>query len=591
MLNPGGEDQALSDALRPTVLVVDDDELFRRSMVSILRAEGFPCEVAGSGEEARRVLHTVEGVGAVLCDLNMPGEGGLALLAHLAEDHPELAVVMSSGIDDPQVAARAVESGADGYLIKPFHINELLVALATAVKRRELEQARRQQMAELERTLSRTRRLSGLLQELVAPEAVGDTDHVVRRLTAALSLPHEETRGHLERVSRHAALLARALGRTENEVQQVQLGAALHDVGKIGVPDAVLLKAGPLEEDELQTMRRHAQIGYQLLSGSRSEVLGTAAEVALTHHEWWNGSGYPQGLRGDEIPEAARITAIAEVFDALTSHRVYRPALGTEEAVARMTAWRGLQFEPRLVDLMVEHLDEAVDLRRQHPDDPAESARLRLLVIDDHEDFVRSLVRVLAAQPDLVVVGTAGSVAEGCRAAVSEDPDVVLMDFELPDGDGVAATTRLKMLTPRAKVVMLTGRTDVASKVHAVAAGCAGFVSKTEPTAVLLQAVRNAHRGDALGDVEPLAELLTRLPPTHRGLGADLSSRELEALRLIARGHSDEQIGDLMGMSRTLVGSVVARLELKLQAHTRLEVVANAVREGLIEVETSREPV
>jgi response regulator RpfG family c-di-GMP phosphodiesterase/DNA-binding CsgD family transcriptional regulator len=410
----------------------------------------------------------------------------------------------------------------------------------------------------------------------------------VARLSGAVSLPHDETRGHLERVSRHAALMGRAIGLREEQAEQLGLCAALHDVGKIGVPDAILLKADPLGADELQSVRRHVQIGYQLLSGSRSPVLAAAAEVALSHHEWWNGAGYPQGMRGEDIPFDARVTAVVDVFDALTSHRVYRPALLPDEALARMHAWRGLQFEPRLVDVLEETLDQALVLRVSHPDDSGQGSRIRVLVVDDHAVFVQSLVRVLAQQPDISVVATAQTVAEGCRRAVAEDPDVVLMDFELPDGDGVRATTRLKMLTPRAKVVMLTGRTDVASRVHAVAAGCAGFVSKTEPVEALLQAVRTAHQGDSLGDVEPLNELLTRLPPTHRGLGADLTSRELEALRLMARGLTDEQIGGLMGISRGVADSVVARVRGKLEAHTRLEAVANGVREGLIEVELPR---
>ena len=169
-------------------------------------------------------------------------------------------------------------------------------------------------------------------------------------------------------MSRCSAVLAEVVGFTRLTADDVRLATALHDVGKIGVPDGVLLKPGTLSTEEHSTMQRHAQIGYRLLAGSQSELVGAAADIALSHHEWWDGGGYPRGLRGTEIPEEARIAAITDVFDALTSDRAYRPAVGFDEALGVMTELRGRQFEPRLLDAFLDSMDAIVSIRDAYPD-------------------------------------------------------------------------------------------------------------------------------------------------------------------------------------------------------------------------------
>jgi response regulator RpfG family c-di-GMP phosphodiesterase/DNA-binding CsgD family transcriptional regulator len=405
---------------------------------------------------------------------------------------------------------------------------------------------------------------------------------LIDRLSRAVSLRDEETGRHIERMSRYSVVLAKAVGFTGVPLEDLRLATALHDVGKIGVADGILLKPGALSRDEYGTMQRHAQIGYQLLAGSTSALLRIAAEIALTHHEWWDGRGYPRGLQGTEIPEEARIAAVADVFDALTSHRVYRPALSFDQAKEIMVDQRGLQFEPRLLDAFFDSLDEIASIREAYPDQEDATDRIRILVVDDHQIFTHSLVRLLGTRPELKVVGTAGSVSDAVAAALAYEPDVILMDFELPDGDGTEATERIKALTPSVKVVMLTARTDDQSLVRAIAAGCSGFVKKEDAVDSLLEAILAANEGETITPPSELAPLLRQLRPTQRGLGADLTPRELEILRLFAAGQVNKQVAQGLGLRLNTVRNHAQSILYKLQAHSKLEAVATAVREGII---------
>jgi putative two-component system response regulator len=567
-----------------TVLLVDDDEVFRRSTARILTAHGYSCVEAATSAQARVVLDTEPDIAAALCDIKMPGRSGIDLLAEVTEDFPDVAVVMTTGVDDPRIAEAALDVGAFGYVTKPFDTNELLISLASALKRRELELARRDNVRALEQTIARTRRLGGLIEGLEAEPSRSPDDQVelIERLSRAVSLRDEETGRHIERMSRYSVVLAKAVGFTGLPLEDLRLATALHDVGKIGVADGILLKPSALSHDEYGTMQRHAQIGYQLLAGSTSALLRIAAEIALTHHEWWDGRGYPRGLQGTEIPEEARIAAVADVFDALTSHRVYRPALSFDQAKEIMVDQRGLQFEPRLLDAFFDSLDEIASIREAYPDEEDATDRIRILVVDDHQIFTHSLVRLLGSRPELKVVGTAGSVSDAVAAALAYEPDVILMDFELPDGDGTEATERIKALTPSVKVVMLTARTDDQSLVRAIAAGCSGFVKKEDAVESLLEAILAANDGETITPPTELVPLLRQLRPTQRGLGADLTPRELEILRLFAAGQVNKQVAQGLGLRLNTVRNHAQSILYKLQAHSKLEAVATAVREGII---------
>jgi putative two-component system response regulator len=566
------------------VLLVDDNEAFRRSTARTLAGHGYSCVEAASSAQARVVLDTEEDVAAVLCDIKMPGKSGMELLTELTADYPDLAVVMTTGVDDPRMAELAFDYGAFGYVIKPFDTNELLISLAGALRRRDLESNQRGHVRALEQTIARTRMLGGVLEGLEGERGTsghGDED-MIERLARAVSLRDEETGRHIERMSMYCMVLADAVGFTGLSLEDLRLATALHDVGKIGVPDGILLKPGSLSRDEYTAMRRHSQIGYQLLAGSTSLLLRTAADIAWTHHEWWDGSGYPRGLQGTEIPEAARIAAVADVFDALTSNRVYRPGLPFDDVIAMMGELRGRQFEPRLLDAFFGSMDEISSVRQAYPDHEDGQKRIRILLVDDHEIFAHSLARLLGSRPEIKMVGTAGSVAEAVAAALGYEPDVILMDFELPDGDGPQATGRIKALTPSVKVIMLTARTDDRAVVRAIAAGCSGFVKKEDAVDNLFEAIVAAHHGDTIAPPSTLTPLLRQLRPTHRGLGSDLTPRELDILGLTASGLGNKQIAGRLGLRLNTVRNHAQNILYKLHVHSKLEAVATAVSEGII---------
>jgi putative two-component system response regulator len=310
------------------ILCVDDDEQVRRFIARILDSAGHECVPAANAAEARTLL-AEKPFAAVLCDINLPGESGLDLLRDLRTDHPGVATVMVTGRDEPALADTALGLGAFGYVTKPFDANELLIDLANALHRRDSEAA------------SRTERDDAVRNAHV---------ETLRRLSRAVEYYDGETAAHVERVGAHAATIARTLGLDPARVELIRLGAPLHDIGKIGVPRALLRKRGPLNDVERIVMEHHTDLGRELLAGSGNEVLEVAAQIAWTHHERWDGAGYPRNLAGDHIPIEGRIVAVADAFDAMTNDRPYRVARGVGEAIAVVERERGAAFDPDVVD-------------------------------------------------------------------------------------------------------------------------------------------------------------------------------------------------------------------------------------------------
>jgi putative two-component system response regulator len=358
--------------LKGRILVVDDEAPLRRALRRTLSRAGYGVAEAGDVTQARQILCR-EPIELVFCDVNMPGESGLELVRSVAGEQSDIVVIMLTGVDDPAVAEQALAIGAHGYLVKPIGPNEALINVASGLRRRALELDRRAYVRELEgKILTRTSALRDALQRLEQTEATArhaerDT---IDRLVTALSLRSEETGGHIQRVGRYSQLLARKSHVNGFSDEQICLAAMLHDVGKIGIPDAILLKPGPLTEEEFAIIRRHPALGSSLLGEGESPLLRLAAEIAMTHHERWDGRGYPCGLAGDEIPVYGRIAAIADVFDALTSDRVYRSALPVPEAMTQIEAERGCHFDPGLVDLFVSSAEELTAIREDHPEQP-----------------------------------------------------------------------------------------------------------------------------------------------------------------------------------------------------------------------------
>jgi putative two-component system response regulator len=337
------------------VLCVDDEAQVLRVMTRCLDSWGYQCAAASSVAEARERLEA-EAYELVLCDVNMPGESGIDLLRSLSAQRPEVATVMVTGQDDPGLAEMALDLGAYGYVIKPVPANQLRISVANALRRRNLELESLAYRDLLELTVrQRTSALKHAVSSLEEAQAQLrlTNDEMIVRLSLALESRDANTGDHTERVSRYAVMIARQLGLDDDHCDMIRTASPLHDVGKIAVPDAILLKRGKLTPRERNAMEAHTEAGHRILAGSRSALLDLAATIALTHHERFDGEGYPRGLSGLEIPLEGRIVAVADVFDALTSDRPYRRRLMLEDAIALIRSGRGTQFDPEVVDTFV----------------------------------------------------------------------------------------------------------------------------------------------------------------------------------------------------------------------------------------------
>ena len=327
-------------------------------LAKILDRSGYRCITAANVADARERMGEEE-FALVLTDVDMPGGSGLDLVMELGAQHSSVASVLISGLDDPKVATTALELGAYGYVIKPFQPNEILINVASALKRRQVELENRQHRTRLEQMVKdRTQEMLGYISRLEHAERDMKTlqRETIQRLSLAAEFRDDDTPLHVQRVSRYCALIAERIGETSERCELIGTAGALHDVGKIGIPDTILMKAAPLTDEEWEIIKRHCEIGHRLLSGTSAEVLNTAATIALTHHERVDGSGYPQGLKGDNIPLEGRIAAIADVFDALTSHRPYSRAVSANTAVTMMRAGRGTHFDEMLLDVFLDAL-------------------------------------------------------------------------------------------------------------------------------------------------------------------------------------------------------------------------------------------
>jgi putative two-component system response regulator len=318
-------------ARRDRILVVDDDAQNLRLLTRILERNGYRVISAGDPVEARSALADAS-FDLLLSDVNLPGETGLDLVESALAEHPQMAAIMVSGIDDVEMADRALRVGAYGYIVKPFSANDVLMRVLGALTHRRRE-------------VDASERLKASHEE------------TIRRLCIAVEARDEETAAHISDMSDQCWRLARELGLDLERCDLIRTASAMHDVGKIGVADRILLKPGPLDAAERAEMEGHAEIGYRIMSGSRSELLQLAATIAWTHHERVDGAGYPRGLAGDEIPLEGRIAAVADVFDALTRDRVYRPRWSRADAIGLLREESCTHFDPDVVDAFLAIVD------------------------------------------------------------------------------------------------------------------------------------------------------------------------------------------------------------------------------------------
>ena len=317
-----------------TVLIVDDEPAGRQTLEAVLDGEGYRLEMAENGLEALEKANTLL-PDVILLDVMMPGMTGFEVCERIRNDKKlaEIPIIILTALDDHNSMLKALEAGADDFISKPFDRHELrarLVGITRLNRYKKLVNER----AELER---------------VNAELVAAYDATIFGWSQAMDLRDRETEGHSKRVAEHTVSIAKAMGMTEQELVHVWRGALLHDMGKLGIPDSILHKPGKLTDDEWAVMHQHPQLAYDMLKSI--DYLHPALDIPYYHHEKWDGTGYPQGLKGEDIPLVARIFAVVDVWDALTSDRPYRPAWSKDKAAAFIREQSGKHFDPRVVDL------------------------------------------------------------------------------------------------------------------------------------------------------------------------------------------------------------------------------------------------
>jgi response regulator RpfG family c-di-GMP phosphodiesterase len=337
------EQDASAERAAARVLVVDDELSVRKMLTTLLSQAGVPCSAAANAREALTMLEKAS-FQAVISDVRMDTDSGFDLLREVRARFPDLAFLMATGIDDVRVGVQAMKLGADDYLLKPFDIEVVLASLQRALERKQLEREVENYRRHLEEMVSqRTQQLQAAMTELEHSHSA-----TLEALGGAIDLRDGPTAGHSGRVLLYSVKIAEAIGGMEDQLKTLGMGAWLHDIGKLAIPDSILLKPGALDAQERQIMERHVQLGYDLVKGI--PFLADAAEIILAHHERHNGSGYPRGLHGKDIPMSARIFAVADSFDAMTSDRPYRSALPVQTARTVIDAARGELFDPEIVD-------------------------------------------------------------------------------------------------------------------------------------------------------------------------------------------------------------------------------------------------
>jgi len=342
------------------ILVVDDEEPIREIISSMLNAAGYKTRQASSGMEALAILNSTGEFELMLSDLMMAELDGIALLERSKEKYPDMPVIMVTAVHDISVALAAIRNGAYDYLLKPFEREQLLAMVRRALEHRRLKLENRAYQSNLESLVAaRTEQLRQAMTDLersydITLEALGD----------ALDLKDAETEGHSKRVTAFTIAIARAMGLSGEKIRVIARGAFLHDIGKMAIPDLILRKPGALNPEETQIMREHCFRGYQMLK--KIPFLSEAAEIVYSHQEKYDGTGYPRGLKGEEIPMGARIFSVADTLDAITSDRPYRAAQSISVARDEVERFSGRQFDPEVVRTFLDMPDTIwEDLRRE----------------------------------------------------------------------------------------------------------------------------------------------------------------------------------------------------------------------------------
>ncbi|MCX6357843.1 MAG: response regulator [Candidatus Aureabacteria bacterium] len=333
------------------IMVVDDEPSIRDIVCRGLRMHGFPCTAAANSREALTLIKT-RLPAVIISDINMPGQGGLWLLQQVKVQYPDTAVIMLTAIGETQSAVNCLTQGADDYIVKPIHLKELALSVGRVLEKRRLVIQNKEYQHKLEILVEeRTNDLMKALQQLK-----NSYDMTLQALVASLDAREHETGNHSQRVSMYALRLSKEMGIRSKDLHHISKGALLHDIGKIGIPDKILLKPGSLNEEEWKLMRRHPEIGYNILKNI--DFLIPALGIVLNHHEHYDGKGYPKGLKGEGVPLWSRIFLVIDAFDTMTTDRPYRKAISFEKAFNEIKRCSGTQFDPNVVKCFLGILPE-----------------------------------------------------------------------------------------------------------------------------------------------------------------------------------------------------------------------------------------
>jgi len=336
------------------VLVVDDSEMSRDVIVKFLKFKGYEVFEASNGNEALYIMGKEEDIDVVLLDVEMPVMNGIETVRNIRISGYPAIVIMLTGLGDEETMKKAAQNGADDFLTKPVDLVLLLSKLVAIEKYKKFHEEKTKTFHES------TRKIGDLMKS--AMKLSEENKHLSIELVHLIYIIAEyrddETHAHTMRVGWLSGEIAAEMGLSEEEAAMIQLAAPLHDVGKIGVPDLILLKPDRLTDEEFEKMKKHTLIGYDILRNSSSGVLKKAAVISLTHHERWNGSGYPKGLKGEDIPIEGLIVAVADSFDAMVCKRVYKGPIPMEKAFEEIKNLSGVLYSPKVIDAFIQIKDK-----------------------------------------------------------------------------------------------------------------------------------------------------------------------------------------------------------------------------------------
>jgi putative two-component system response regulator len=438
------------------VLVIDDEDVIRMLVMEILEAAGHDVIGAESAERALGLLDDHD-FDLVVSDVIMPGLSGLELLEAVRTRRASLPVVLVTGAGTYETLSQALTRGAAGLVTKPFAHADLQAAVADALER-----------------AARSR--DELRERLLAPT-------LASALANAIEARDSYLHGHCERLASLAVRIAEELGLSTEETETVRLGAILHDVGKIGIPDRVLLKPAALDEEERRIVETHPEIGDKLLEPL--DLLAGARPIVRHHHERWDGTGYPDRIVADDIPLGARIVAVADSVEVMSARQLYRQPLSPEGIVAELRAQAGEQWDPRIVEIVLELIESGeLELRDdglrllERSSESFSPQGLAVLLVEDDDDHAAIVIQALEDALDAPVIARAWSVASATELLGGSEWSLAIVDHKLPDGLGFEVLDTLRALSPGLPVLMLTGQGSEETAIEAFRHGASDYVVK-----------------------------------------------------------------------------------------------------------------